>query len=98
MGWLQFIYWADIYAWLFRSLAQNEFYAERFQIYPDGRNSSSLGVKYLEMFSVETNRSYQWYGILFGVCACIVAIGLSFPAFLLNRYGNYILLYFFYII
>ena len=89
MGWLKFIYYIDIYAWLFRALAQNEFYADRFQIYPDGPNSSSLGVKYLEMFSVETDRSYQWYGILFGCMSCIVAILASFPAFLLNRSGNY---------
>ena len=55
MGWLLFVHYIDIYGYLFRALAQNEFLADRFQIFPNGPNQPSLGQQYLIMFDQQTD-------------------------------------------
>jgi hypothetical protein len=46
--WLKFVYYMDVFGWLFKAIAQNEFLAPRFQFIPAG-GTVTLGDSYLAM-------------------------------------------------
>lgn len=77
MGWLQFVYLCNPYAYAIKSLAQNEFSADRYNnILPTGQ---TLGESYLSYFDMPTDLAYKWGGVgfLLGVTAILLVCNIT---------------------
>ena len=85
-GWI-FLYWLDIYGWLVRSMALNEFYSAAYNVVPPG-SSVSIGVSFLEAVGMQTDPVYMWAGVGFGIGAIIIVICAGMAAFSLIKYDH----------
>lgn len=78
MTWYKFAYWADVMAWVFRGLAQNEFLAPRYGT-PLGTSGTTLGVAYLHAFGLDTDEAFRWaaLGVPLACVAVVLAAGVA---------------------
>ena len=88
MGGLKFLWYIDLFAWVLRALAQEEFLSARYDIpFSVGVvNTSSfyngtLGQFFLYQSGQQTDGDWRWYGVAFVVCIACVIIMLSFLIF-----------------
>ena len=88
MGWLEFVYWLNPCAWAIMSLAQNEFYAPRYDARAAGPGTPSLGELYLSLMDQQLDVTYRWAGVLYIIGVTLVVAALSFRAFATVRYDR----------
>ena len=98
MGWLVFLYWANPAAWAIGSLAQNEFFAARYDFVPPPPPPSNasipayanltLGQVDLVLFDQQLDPVYKWAGVGFVIGSILCVTALSFWAFAVIRYDR----------
>ena len=85
MGWMEFIYWANPAGWAIQSLAQNEFFAPRYDV---ALGDTTLGVNYLRFMDQQTSPAYQWAGVGYIAGNILVTGAATFAAFHCVRYDR----------
>jgi hypothetical protein len=81
---------------MYRAMAQNEFLSPAFatQFAPPAPNATSIappqpmGELYLQMFDIETDPQWMWWGVLHAFGSIAVAVALSFLAFAKVRFDR----------
>ena len=70
------------------SLAQNEFYAPRYDIRAGGPGTPTLGESYLSLMDQQLDPVYLWAGVLYIIGATLLVAALGFYAFAVVRYDR----------
>jgi ABC-type multidrug transport system ATPase subunit/ABC-type multidrug transport system permease subunit len=93
MGWTLIFFYIDIYGWLYRAMAQNEFLSPAFEFTaPRFGNSTAapvpMGSIYLQMFDIQTDPVWMGYGVLHAFVSIVIVVVCSFLAFSYIQYDR----------